>query len=430
VEQEPKQSQEADPTSAESKTPETIPEFTVHSAETYVHEPADLWQTNLDEKYKDQAFQLIKKAEDRWVWSSFDDKPLAAKGEASRKKEEATTAANLLGRLDSEGITGAVLYPSIAHRAYATCANSDQLDAFLAVYNDWILNLAAESPDRLKAVCLINVDHPKAGVMQMKALAVIPMAPGHERRYDMPQYEVLWEMAHELKRPMVLLASSNRLFGEDADTGRKDAFQSVPAKMALRATAWFASRRSITAIIFSGAFERYPDFHLGIVGHGAGWAPFAMVRGDEMQQVRPERTGPPTRVPDWVADEETIKQTMHLRQIADVAIDATKRSGTIGMAPEGVGFYFKDGDSFGDHFRRNVFLTFTLKGRLGLKVRKYLGDNTLLWGHRYPSQGTDDKGQPIPVVQERLTKALGKMQSRDRDRLVNTTTAERFGFAN
>jgi predicted TIM-barrel fold metal-dependent hydrolase len=428
---------ETEPVKTEGEDPTAANLEFVYSAETAVHEPGDLWQSRLDAPHKEKAFQLVEKGEDRWVWCDAEGKTLAGKGESSRKRQEASTAEEVLANLDAEGITGAVLYPSIAHRCFSVCHETEMLDAFTAVYNDWILDLAGKSPERLKAVCLLNVDDPKKAASHMQDLSqrgaaafVIPMAPGQERRYDMPQYEALWKSSHELKRPLIFLAGSNRNFEAKASTERRGAFQSLPAQLAWKATAWFSARRSITSIIFSGAFERYPDFHLGIVGYGAGWAPFAMVRGNEMQQVRPERTGPPTRVPEWVADEETIRQAAHLDEVADVAIDASKRSGTVGMAPEGVGFYFKDGDSFGAHFRRNVFLTFSLRDKLDLMCRPHLGKKGLLWGHRFFAQKSAENGNDTPTIQARLKTAMEKVKPEEREHLVSKNTATLFGFAN
>jgi predicted TIM-barrel fold metal-dependent hydrolase len=405
--------------------------YTVHSAETYVHEPGDLWTRCLPLELQPHAFRLVDKGEGRHAWVDAADHPIAPRGEGVRHKPESTTAGSLLEHLDREGITGAVLYPSIAHRAYARCHESKALDVFLETYNAWILDLVTGAPGRLRPVCLVNVDDPRAAAKEMAILTergaagfVIPMTPGHGHRYDMPPYEALWEASHVLKRPLVFLAGANRVLTEEESEARQGAFISLPAQIAHQATSWFSVRRSLTAIVFSGAFERYPGFRVGVVGFGAGWAPFAIVRGNEMQQVRPERTGPPTRVPPSVADEETIRQTIHLREVADVAIDASRRSGTVGMAPEGVGFYFQEGDSFGDHFKRGVFLTFNLKGRLSMMARPYLGAQALLWGHRYPAPATED----LPSVQARLGQALGWLGDQDRDRLVAENTAALFGL--
>ena len=279
---------------------------------------------------------------------------------------------------------------------------------------------------------LLNVDNPFAAAEQMHAMAaqgaagfVIPMAPGEGNRYDMPQYEALWKASHDLEKPLVLLAGSNRHTDAAAVEKRREALShSIAAKLSHKATGWFSIRRSVTAVVFTGAVERYPKFRLGVVGFGAAWAPFAMIRADEVYEVRPERTGPPTRVPAHVADEEAIRQTLHLREEADKAVRGEERSGTKGMAPEGVGFYFQDGENFSDHFKRGVFCTFSLKGRLSVRARHYLGQQGLLWGHRYPSPD----GADVPPVQERLDEAFERLPGTDKTRLVQTNAASLFGF--
>src|SRR6185436_6711326 len=273
---------------------------------------------------------------------------------SARFKEDGTTAEKMVGYLDKEGITGAVLFPSIAQRGYAQIIDTSALSDFFEPYNEWILDLAAKSP-RLRGLPLINVDDPSKAADKMAQYAkrgaagfLIPMACGEGRRYDMPQFEAIWSRANELKLPLMMMNSSNRHSASESADKRKEALShSVAAKLSHRATNAFAVRRSITAMIYTGAIEGYP--------------------------VRPERTGPPTRVPPNVASEEIIKQTIHLREGADKAIKGDDRSGTTGMAPEGVGFYFKDGDQFSDHFRKGLFLTFNLRGKLSVRLRHYLG---------------------------------------------------------
>ena len=96
------------------------PRYVVHSAEIYVHEPADLWTSRLDNGAQSKAFRLVQK-DDCFVWVSGegDGKPVAGPGESARFKEDGTTAEKMVGYLDKEGITGAVLFPSVAQRGYA-----------------------------------------------------------------------------------------------------------------------------------------------------------------------------------------------------------------------------------------------------------------------------------------------------------------------
>jgi hypothetical protein len=156
-----------------------------------------------------------------------------------------------------------------------------------------------------------------------------------------------------------------------------------------------------------------------MVGFGAGWAAYAMVRADEMYEVRPERTGPPTRV---VREIDKNRALLHLEHEAGIAIASDARSGTRGMAPEGVGYYFPPGERFSDHFRRNVFLTFS-SDNLDIILRDFIGIDRMLWGHCLRGGYAEDK-----PVRELLNSLLQGVSDNDRYQLVSGNTARIYGF--
>ena len=310
-----------------------------------------MWSAGLPERLRDMAVRLVPagdSAEDGYRWVHPDGKPINELEDPSRRSDEGTTPGGLLAALGRDAIDGAVLYPSAAALAYAHCKDSALLSAVLDVYNEWILAVAAAEPDRLKAIALLNVDDPAGEVRTMCRLAdrgaagfVVPSAPGQGRRYDQRRYEVLWRTAVELDRPLSLLigtgrATEMRTAGREAAVPQPDATPTAAAVLAFHATAVFPTRRSLTAIIFAGVFERHPALRIGAVGFGAAWAAYAMARADEMYEVRPERAGPPTRVPEAIRVARSFGD-----DDPDVgAIAGDDRSGTRGMAPEGVGYYF------------------------------------------------------------------------------------------
>jgi predicted TIM-barrel fold metal-dependent hydrolase len=406
----------------------------LYSAETYVKEPGDLWATGLPKRFREKAFRLEPVAYKRGrlldaeehAWVQWDGQPLAALEDTKRQSVAGTASAGILAMMDREGIGGAVLYPSIASQAFSACPDSKLLDAFLEVYNRWIIGIASPASERLKPAALVNVDEPTATVRTMRRLAkrgaagfVLPIAPGEGYRYDQPRYEMLWRAADELDRPLMLLAGTHRLI--KAETAEEEATRgaTLAARLAFKATAVFPARRSITAIIYAGVFERYPSLRIGVVGYGAAWAAYAMVRADEMYEVRPERTGPPIRV---TRESDQDRAVRHLEHEAGVAIASEDRSGTRGMAPEGVGYHFPPGESFSDHFRRNVFLTFG-RDSLGLSMRGFIGVDGMLWGHRLGEFHVANKS-----VMERLDILLDQIPSRDRELLVSANTARIYRF--
>jgi hypothetical protein len=249
---------------------------------------------------------------------------------------------------------------------------------------------------------------------------VLPLTPGEGHRYDQPRYEVLWGAAAELGCPLSLLAGAHRHTEAEA-TGKGRMPRTLVTKLAFEATSVFPARRSITAITYAGVFERYPALRIGVVGFGAGWAAYAMVRADEMYEVRPERTGPPTRMMREIDKDRAI---LHLEREADVAIASDARSDTRGMAPEGVGYHFPPGERFSDHFRRNVFLTFS-SDDVDIALRDFIGVDGMLWGQGHCLRGGYAEDEP---VRGRLNSLPQGVPDNDRYQLVSGNTARIYGF--
>ena len=97
---------------------------------------------------------------------------------------------------------------------------------------------------------------------------------------------------------------------------------------------------SITDIIFTGVFERYPKLQIGAVEHELSWAPHFLDRID-------------------------YNYSQRARGIS--------------------GCRFKNMMLPSDFFHRNVFLGFQ-EDALGIKLRDIIGVDTLQWGSDYPHQ--------------------------------------------
>jgi predicted TIM-barrel fold metal-dependent hydrolase len=435
-----------------------LAKLAVHSAETYVDEPGDLWWDGLPRRYRNRAFVLQLSdgvaidspherpslrvgdhrhrprtsengvrargvADQGYDWVRAASRCPVAPDDPPRDHFEGTTARGLRASLDACGIVGAVLYPSVAARALQTIVASPVLDAFYEVYNDWILALAADAPERLRAVALLNIDDPAATIRTMQRDAhrgaagfVLPAAPGEGRRYDQVQYEPVWRISAELGVPLVLLAGTNRVLSESAD--ELAPHPTNAARLAWKATSVVAARRSLTAIIYAGVFERYPTLQIGVAGFDAGWIAYAMVRADEMYEVRPERTGPPNRMPPGVSWRGPLQAPA---PVLDVAIAGDDRTGTRGMAPEGFGYHFPNGERFSDHFRRNVFCTFA-DDDLAISTRRFIGTDRLLWGHGRTSLETEEPVIPV------LDALLADVPHRERRQMVSENAARVFNL--
>ncbi len=390
----------------------------IHSAETMVQEPKELWTQGLPERWKHLAFKVVEQPDGKLAWvDGPGERVLAPAPKGPYTKGTAGQPRRMLQGLETSGLGKALLYPRVGAHAYQEFGDTGALSAALAVYNDWILEFASRAPKRLYPITMLNVDVPEDAAREMRRTVekgargfIIPVSPGDGgRRYDQPEYEVLWKTAAELQRPISLLhRTQRRVDGRPPDDDIPDASPATEA--AIRVTATWRARRSITAIVYSGVFERYPTLYIGVVGCGLAWAPHAVARADETYAVRPERTGPPTRMPG--AAQKGDK--------ADVAIPSESRSGTRGMAPEGTGYHFKAGERFSDHFKKNVFMTFQ-EDALGLRLRRHIGVDGILWGQRRVI-GTEELASGLADA------ALAGVPADERERMLATNVARIYGF--
>ena len=86
---------------------------------------------------------------------------------------------------------------------------------------------------------------------------MITVYPPYERSYDRPEYEPFWAAAQDHAIPLSLHIGTNR-------PGPGQEFQdleSVTASFLTNVDYWV--RMSLTNMIFSGVFERYPRLQVG-----------------------------------------------------------------------------------------------------------------------------------------------------------------------
>jgi enoyl-CoA hydratase/carnithine racemase/predicted TIM-barrel fold metal-dependent hydrolase len=300
-----------------------------------------------------------------------------------------SSADGVLRRLDCAGIDGAVLYPTALFSAYQQLAGAP-LMALLRRYNDWVVDLCAGAPDRLRAAVLLDVDEPEAAAAEASrtaggaAAAVIPLFPHTDQRYDSQRYEPLWRTLEELgyvitfhRRTCRSVGADSRPFDvalhrvDDEDPTFDQVFDVLEGSYA---------RLAVVAMILSGVFDRHPDLRVVTVGFGLAWAAYALLRLDEQYEVRPERVGPP-----------------------EVALDGTDRLESPLFAPEGVGYHVPEGQQPSDHFRRHVFVAVD-DDPLGLELTSVFGAANILWaGQQDPLMVGEPSARRIARVRAGLS---------------------------
>jgi predicted TIM-barrel fold metal-dependent hydrolase len=339
--------------------------YTLISSDSHIIEPADLWETRIDRKFRDRAPRLVHEgAFDQWYADGVKFGNVGTNQQAGLRFESPDKLAAAgsmhtipLGGIDPhahvkdmdlDSVAGGVLYPSQGLTVYRV-PDSVLLSAILRAYNDWLADFCKPYPNRLKGIAMLNVDDPNDAARELQraanmglAGAMMPLRP-LAHRYDHPNYEPLWAAAQDLDMPLSLHVGTYRWQpGMDPNAMRQDIVEFSNREHDVRTP--------IAAMIFAGVFERYPKLRVGAVEFEVSWAPYFLSR-----------------------------------------MDNTYTERAVGVQRE----RFKDGMLPSDFFHRNVFISFQ-EDDLGIQLRAIIGVANLMWGSDYPhAESTFPKSREI-----------------------------------
>ena len=332
--------------------------YRVISSDSHIFEPADLWTSRIEPKFKDRAPRMIHREEDNSDWfycdgmkgvsggsgggqgtSRFEDpENLKFAGSSDQILPGGYIPEEHVKDLDLDGIDVDLLYPTNGLLLYSL-PDGELLTAVLKAYNDWLAEFCGAIPSRLKGIAALNIDDVQEGIKEMERCqkmglvgAMITVYPPEDRSYASPEYEPLWAAAQDLGMPLSLHIATNRFVPGmplvDIEATGPVFFTNVD----------YWVRMSLSHMIFNGVFERYPKLQVGSIEMELSWVPHFLDRLDYNYTQRPP-TG------DW--------------------------------------YTFKEDMLPSDYFHRNVFLAFQEDG-LGIKLRDIIGVDNLAWGSDYP----------------------------------------------
>ena len=276
--------------------------YRIISSDNHVYEPADLWTSRIEPKFREQAPRIVHE-EDGGDWWFCGGQKLPGVGSGTQtgrrfEEPEKLTVLNLfedvrpggyipeehVKDMDTDGVDVSILYPNVGIQLFQV-PDSELLTAMFRVYNDWLAEFCQTSPKRLKGIAMVNIDDVQVGIKEMERYrkkgfigAMITAYPPQGRRFGSPEYEPLWAAAQDLEMPLGLHVDTNRsgLFGYEEDqSGPKD---HRILSVATNFDYWV--RMSLSDIIFSGVFERYPKLQVGAVEYEVAWASHFLDRLD------------------------------------------------------------------------------------------------------------------------------------------------------
>ena len=335
------------------------------SADNHIVEPPDLWSSRIEPKFRDRAPKLVEGADHDW-WYVEGDQCLGSMGNTTnagaRFRTDRPDEIPAEGRwesvlpgaydphaavkdMDLDGVYGGVLFPTLCVGGMWRIKDSELLSAICRCYNDWMADFCKPYPDRLKGAAMINVDNVSEAVEELeraKALGLnscfITVYPQHERQYHSPEYDPFWDAAQSLNLPISLHSGSDRDFLPMNLYDPADPNQPLGV---IYSTNDYWIRRSLTSMIWSGVFERFPSLKVASIENEAGWAGQWLYKMDLLHRDR----------------------GMMWRR-------------------------FKDDMKPSDFFHRNCAIGFQ-EDWVAVKSREAIGVGNLMWGSDYPhTEGT------------------------------------------
>ena len=336
--------------------------YRVISSDDHILEPADLWTTRIEPKFRDRAPHVVRlegtASETGGDWWFCDGRKVsyASAGTQTGLRFDEPEKLRMGGKLedvrlgayipqerikdmDLDGIDVTTVYPTVS-LALHSLPDSEFLTAICRAYNDWLVDFCQPFPKRLNGIAMLNADDVGNAVRELGRCAKLGLAgamistfPTEDMSYDLPMYDPLWAAAQDLGMPLSLHVGTNR-------PGPGQQFENIET-----ATATFVAnvdhwvRMSLGNLIFGGVFERYPKLQVGSIEHELSWAPHFLDRIDY----------------NYTQRAQEFSRAYDLGE---------------GMLPS-------------DYFHRNVFLSFQ-EDALGIGDRYLIGVDNLLWGSDYP----------------------------------------------
>ena len=367
-----------------------MPDYRIVSSDNHIYEPADLWTSRIESKYRDRCPRIMPYQDGQiWVCDDTLGQSLSQGTNAGKRFDDPETIKNIdvfenvlpggyipeeyIKDMDIDGVDVGIIYPTVSFILYNHVQDSDLLTACFRVYNDWLGEFCSVDPRRLSAISAINLDNVQEGIEEMERCAkmgfkgaMITVYPPEGRRYNAPEYEPFWAAAQDMEMPLGLHAASNRLGSGEQFQGREN---NRPAQLP---NMEYGVRMSLADMIYGGVFERYPKLQVGSVEHELAWIPSFLDRLDFNYNQR---------------------------------------------GPNVIGYKYKDDMLPSDFFRRNVFVGFQ-EDSLGIRLRDLIGVDNLQWGSDYPHTETT-----FPRSQEILEEILSDCTEDEKAKIAGANAA-------
>ncbi len=288
--------------------PDDPNKYLMISADTHANEPADLWATRIEAKYKDRIPHVrIDEKGDHWsVVEGNRPTKIRIAAMVGQDQERNGAGATIEGRTADhkrDGIDAEIIFPNKGLAMWAT-PDPELAMAQCRIWNDWAWEFYGPYNDTLSPMaCLATGDLPgtlaeieRTAKMGFRGLTMPckPIYGGHDvddPNYNLPMYDPMWALIEETGLPITFHISTGR--DPRASKGNGGAVINYVSH-SLSPTI-----EPMANLCGSGVLERFPKLQFALIECGIGWIPWALEAMDEAYRkhhfwVRPKLQGMPS----------------------------------------------------------------------------------------------------------------------------------------
>ena len=297
------------------------PMIRANSGDSHLIEPPDLFD-QLPEHLRDRMPKSVKDPSGEFETITIDGQtferamPKPGRGTGSGAMPEGTDPGELITRfvggndpdsrladLDSEGIWGEVIYPSLGIWAF-NIRTPEVVREGVRVMNDWAIDFQRKSPRFVCAasVPLLDVDDAVAELKRASGLGFhcgfLPVKPPIGRPdYHFDEWSPLWDAFAETGM-VIGIHIGTEPHNPDQRTGVY--FRGPGGAVLNYVETTYGGQRCVNQLIACGALDRHPELRVLVSEGGATWGPFLADRMDEGYRqhgagVRPKLSKLPSR---------------------------------------------------------------------------------------------------------------------------------------
>ena len=278
------------------------------STDSHANEPADLWVTRIDAKYKERVPRIITDEQgvqwrycegyrpDRVRVSSFE-------GEDWRRAQAGAKVEDRIRDNRGDGIDVEIIYPNKGLAMWAT-PDAVFANAQCRIWNEWAWEQFGAHQDSMLPVCNVATGDLPGTLEEIERCAKIgfralslPCKPhwgAHDIdhvNYNLPHFDPMWALIQEINLPITFHISTGR--DPRASRGNGGAVINYVSH-SLSPTI-----EPVANLCASGVLERFKGLRFATIEAGIGWVPWLLEAMDEGYRkhhmfVRPKLQGLPS----------------------------------------------------------------------------------------------------------------------------------------